>query len=102
MGCDKEKRLKALDDLSRLDQELGLDSIERSKNFTKEENMETENRTTFLNAIMTMLGFHQDIDFRPQEDEVRERAYVIWEEAGRPESDGVEFWLKAEQELSGA
>jgi len=33
MGCEKEKRLKALEELSRLDQELGLDAIEWCKNF---------------------------------------------------------------------
>lgn len=34
------------------------------------------------------------------DDLVRERAYLLWEEAGRPEGDGVEFWLMAERELS--
>lgn len=34
------------------------------------------------------------------EDLVREKAYLLWEEAGRPECDGVEFWMRAEQELS--
>lgn len=34
------------------------------------------------------------------EDSVRERAYLLWEAAGRPDGDGVEFWLKAEEELS--
>lgn len=33
---------------------------------------------------------------------VREKAYTLWEEAGRPVSDGVEFWLRAERELQGA
>lgn len=31
---------------------------------------------------------------------VRQRAYELWEENGRPESDGIEFWLKAEKELT--
>lgn len=34
------------------------------------------------------------------EDSIRERAYLLWEAAGRPDGDGVEFWLKAEEELS--
>lgn len=34
------------------------------------------------------------------EEQIREKAYHLWEEAGRPESDGVEFWLRAEQELN--
>lgn len=37
----------------------------------------------------------------PTEEAVRERAYLLWEEAGRPEGDGVDFWVRAEQELSG-
>jgi hypothetical protein len=37
----------------------------------------------------------------PSEDAVRERAYALWEEAGRPEGDGTQFWLDAERELNG-
>jgi len=36
----------------------------------------------------------------PDENQVRARAYALWEEAGRPEGDGTQFWLEAEQELS--
>jgi len=32
-------------------------------------------------------------------DAVRHAAYLRWIAAGRPESDGVEFWLAAECEL---
>jgi hypothetical protein len=60
--------------------------------------MTPEIQTTFLHAIKNMLGSNE-IDFQPQEDDVRERAYILWEEAGRPESDGIEFWLKAESEI---
>lgn len=35
-----------------------------------------------------------------QEQRVRELAYQIWEQAGYPCSDGVEFWLQAEAELT--
>jgi hypothetical protein len=35
------------------------------------------------------------------EQKIRELAYLLWEEAGRPEGDGAEFWLKAESQLSG-
>lgn len=31
---------------------------------------------------------------------IRLRAYELWEQSGRPESDGVEFWLEAEKEIS--
>ena len=36
----------------------------------------------------------------PTEEAIRTRAYALWEAAGYPEGDGVEFWLRAEQELS--
>jgi len=32
-------------------------------------------------------------------DDIRMRAYLRWEAAGRPSGDGVRFWLEAEQEL---
>jgi len=47
----------------------------------------------------TIRGFIKPNLPAPAEESVRERAYTLWEEAGRPESDGVEFWLKAESEL---
>ena len=33
------------------------------------------------------------------DEQIRARAYYLWEEAGRPPSDGVHFWLEAEREL---
>jgi anti-sigma B factor antagonist len=33
------------------------------------------------------------------EDEIRMRAYQKWEAAGRPDGDGVNFWLEAEREF---
>ena len=30
------------------------------------------------------------------EELVRQRAYYLWEAAGRPEGDGVDFWVQAE------
>ncbi|HEY1188830.1 MAG TPA: DUF2934 domain-containing protein [Gemmata sp.] len=33
------------------------------------------------------------------EENVRARAYFLWEQAGHPTGDGAEFWLRAEQEL---
>jgi hypothetical protein len=38
----------------------------------------------------------------PSEDQIRARAYFLWEEAGRPECDGTHFWLEAEKELGNA
>ena len=33
------------------------------------------------------------------ENAVRERAYLLWEKAGYPSGDGVNFWIDAETEL---
>lgn len=41
--------------------------------------------------------------FRPgmdKEEYIRTRSYYLWEEAGRPEGDGKEFWEKASEEYS--
>ena len=35
----------------------------------------------------------------PSEDEIRLRAYMKWEAAGKPTGDGTRFWLEAEREL---
>lgn len=35
-----------------------------------------------------------------REDIIREKAYSLWEEAGRPECDGAEFWIEAEKQLA--
>ena len=34
------------------------------------------------------------------ETQIRDRAYALWEEAGRPEGQDMEFWITAERELS--
>lgn len=34
-----------------------------------------------------------------REDVIRERAYQLWEEAGSPPGDGVDFWLQSEAEF---
>jgi len=34
------------------------------------------------------------------EEATRARAYQLWERAGRPHCDGIEFWLEAEAELT--
>lgn len=35
----------------------------------------------------------------PTDEEIRERAHQLWEQAGRPEGREQEFWHQAEQEL---
>jgi len=34
------------------------------------------------------------------EQRVRDRAYQLWQHAGRPEGKSEEFWLQAEAEIS--
>ena len=36
------------------------------------------------------------------EDDIRRRAYHLWEAAGRPPGDGSHFWVEAERELKQA
>lgn len=36
---------------------------------------------------------------KPTEEEVRLRAHQLWEQAGRPDGRGDEFWHEAEKEL---
>jgi Protein of unknown function (DUF2934) len=35
----------------------------------------------------------------PTDDQIRERAYQLWEQVGRPEGRADEFWHLAEQDL---
>ncbi len=36
-----------------------------------------------------------------KEDDIRDRAYALWQAEGSPEGRGEEFWHRAEQEISG-
>lgn len=36
-----------------------------------------------------------------REEQIRERAYDLWIEAGRPEGEPEQFWLQAEKDLAG-
>ena len=35
-------------------------------------------------------------------DEIRERAYCLWQADGSPEGRDMDYWLRAEQDLSAA
>jgi hypothetical protein len=37
-----------------------------------------------------------------QDEEIRDRAYVLWQEAGEPDGRDQEFWHQAERELAEA
>jgi hypothetical protein len=39
---------------------------------------------------------------QPTQSEVGVRAYQLWERAGKPAGKDLDFWLKAEEQLSGA
>lgn len=36
----------------------------------------------------------------PQENDIRDRAYALWENNGSPEGREQEYWYRAERELS--
>lgn len=38
-------------------------------------------------------------DRNVDQDAIRARAYALWLNAGRPEGDAVDWWLKAERQL---
>lgn len=57
-------------------------------------------RTTPAEATDTVdLGTRTPPRNGPTEDAIRVRAHALWEQAGRADGDGVEFWLEAEREL---
>lgn len=35
-----------------------------------------------------------------RDNQIRERAYQLWEQAGRPHGQAIEHWLRAESELN--
>ena len=38
---------------------------------------------------------------QPTEEQIRKRAFELWEQAGRPEGREDEFWNQAQRELQG-
>lgn len=38
---------------------------------------------------------------KPTADEIRDRAFALWNTRGQPNAYEVEFWLQAERELKG-
>lgn len=41
-------------------------------------------------------------DMTPREHRIRQRAYELWEQAGKPAGDHDRFWHEAEQEIDSA
>ena len=57
-------------------------------------------------TIERLRGFSRELQSRLQdlhaaelEEETRDRAHKLWQEAGRPEGRDLEFWLQAERQL---
>lgn len=65
--------------------------------------METKEKNLggLIGNIFRIFRPGEEIGVTPSEDRIRERAYALWEEAGRPDGDGVEFWVRAETEVRG-
>jgi Protein of unknown function (DUF2934) len=34
------------------------------------------------------------------DDQIRQRAYELWEQSSRPDGSGIDFWLQAEREIA--
>lgn len=66
----------------------------------RKENMENNNVSSIVQKTLQSIFGETYAARIPTEEEVREKAYLLWEEAGKPEGDGVEFWVRAEQELA--
>lgn len=43
----------------------------------------------------------QSSNVRDRENEIRERAYAIWEHEGKPEGKHLEHWERAEKQIDG-
>jgi hypothetical protein len=44
---------------------------------------------------------HADQHTEVTEEVIRERAYLLWEQAGRPEGPADDFWHKAQTQILG-
>jgi hypothetical protein len=56
-------------------------------------------RTTPAQAANTATLQPKQPGGNPTENDIRARAFSLWQQAGCPEGDGIEYWLRAEQEL---
>ena len=65
----------------------------------------TDTNTTAASARTTPAAAAEAVPLQPgasgvsPEDDIRARAHLLWEQAGSPAGDGVEFWVRAEHEL---
>ncbi|MET0528409.1 MAG: DUF2934 domain-containing protein [Microvirga sp.] len=65
----------------------------------------SEIRITPVRTDSELPNSRTDKDMEPRvdntEEQVRRRAFELWEEHGRPEGYDEEFWLQAERQLKG-
>ncbi len=61
-------------------------------------NPEPATPTTTTETTVASADKDQNTNALSQED-IRLHAYQKWEAAGKPDGDGFQFWLEAEQEL---
>jgi len=54
--------------------------------------------TDVKTAVVVVDSIHNGHLF--SEEEIRQRAYQKWLNAGKPDGDGIQFWLDAENELA--
>lgn len=55
-----------------------------------------KNKPMIASLVPTVLSYRPN---KVNEHLIRLVAYYLWEEAGKPEGDGVNFWLEAERKL---
>jgi len=77
-----------------------LKKIEAQARLKQKERKTMDNTKSILQKTLDSIFGETYAARMPGEDEIREKAYTLWEEAGRPEGDGLEFWVKAERELA--
>lgn len=73
------------------------------KSFSQKEEKNMETIMIKKCADLSVCGQEEQKNTYGQEtltDSIREKAYYLWEAAGKPNCDGMQFWLDAEKELS--
>ena len=79
-----------------------LNPFQWTFNNNKEHSM-MSNKTVSLEIPTSCSGIRnieENICEKKQEERIRELAYYLWEEAGRPDCDGSSFWIEAEKQFS--
>jgi hypothetical protein len=86
---------------NRLSNMIDIIKTLREKPKNKEIEAKTMSKTNTKKCTTSFKAVVSTEDSEKLEGEVRDLAYFKWESAGRPVSDGKEFWLEAEEEIFG-